>query len=68
MFQLGFKVHPADARNGDYRWLTVQHPDQPSLQLGLFSRSRRRRRSDRADLESMSPGAMPPSSWSSTIT
>jgi hypothetical protein len=23
-------------RNGDYRWLTVQHPDQPSLQLGLF--------------------------------
>jgi catechol 2,3-dioxygenase-like lactoylglutathione lyase family enzyme len=26
----------ADARNGDYRWLTVQHPDQPSFQLGLF--------------------------------
>jgi uncharacterized glyoxalase superfamily protein PhnB len=23
-------------RNGDYRWLTVQHPEQPSLQLGLF--------------------------------
>jgi hypothetical protein len=23
-------------RNGDYRWLTVQYPDQPSLQLGLF--------------------------------
>ena len=21
---------------GDYRWLTVQHPDQPSFQLGLF--------------------------------
>jgi catechol 2,3-dioxygenase-like lactoylglutathione lyase family enzyme len=33
--KLGFKVH-TDARNGDYRWLTVQHPDQPSLQLGLF--------------------------------
>jgi len=29
--KLGFKVH-TDARNGDYRWLTVQHPDQPSLQ------------------------------------
>ena len=33
--KLGFKVH-TDARNGDYRWLTVQHPDQPSFQLGLF--------------------------------
>jgi catechol 2,3-dioxygenase-like lactoylglutathione lyase family enzyme len=33
--KLGFKVH-TDARNGDYRWLTVQHPEQPSLQLGLF--------------------------------
>lgn len=32
---LGFKVH-TDARNGDYRWLTVQHPKQPSFQLGLF--------------------------------
>src|SRR5262245_16953172 len=31
----GFKVH-TDARNGDYRWLTVQHPEQPSFQLGLF--------------------------------
>lgn len=34
--KLGFRVH-ADARNGDYRWLTVQHPDQPSLQIGLFA-------------------------------
>lgn len=33
--KLGLKVH-TDARNGDYRWLTVQHPDQPSFQLGLF--------------------------------
>ena len=33
--KLGFKVH-TDARNGDYRWLTVQHPDQPDFQLGLF--------------------------------
>ena len=34
--KLGFSVH-TDARNGDYRWLTVQHPDQPSFQLGLFT-------------------------------
>jgi len=33
--KLGFKVH-TDARNGDYRWLTVQHSDQQSFQLGLF--------------------------------
>jgi catechol 2,3-dioxygenase-like lactoylglutathione lyase family enzyme len=33
--KLGFSVS-ADVRNGDYRWLTVQHPDQPSFQLGLF--------------------------------
>ncbi|MDB4997890.1 MAG: Lactoylglutathione lyase [Myxococcaceae bacterium] len=33
--KLGFRVH-TDMRNGDYRWLTVQHPDQPSFQLGLF--------------------------------
>jgi catechol 2,3-dioxygenase-like lactoylglutathione lyase family enzyme len=33
--KLGFKVR-TDARNGDYRWLTVQHPDQPSFELGLF--------------------------------
>jgi len=33
--KLGFEVH-TDARNGDYRWLTVQHPEQPSFQLGLF--------------------------------
>ncbi|HWZ63192.1 MAG TPA: VOC family protein [Steroidobacteraceae bacterium] len=33
--QLGFRVH-TDVRNGDYRWLTVQHPEQASFQLGLF--------------------------------
>ena len=33
--KLGFRLH-TDARNGDYRWLTVQHPEQPSFQLGLF--------------------------------
>ena len=38
--KLGFKLH-TDVRNGDYRWLTVQHPDQPSFQLGLFRPGRR---------------------------
>jgi catechol 2,3-dioxygenase-like lactoylglutathione lyase family enzyme len=33
--KLGLVVQ-ADARNGDYRWLTVGHPDQPGFQLGLF--------------------------------
>lgn len=33
--KLGFKVH-TDVKNGDFRWLTVQHPDQPFFQLGLF--------------------------------
>ena len=33
--KLGFRVQ-ADVRNGEYRWLTVQHPEQPSFQLGLF--------------------------------
>lgn len=33
--KLGFQVH-TDVRNGDYRWLTVQYPGQPSFQLGLF--------------------------------
>jgi len=34
--KLGFRVH-TDMRNGDYRWLTVQHPEQPSFQLGLVT-------------------------------
>ena len=34
--KLGFRIH-TDARNGNYRWLTVQHPEQPSFQLGLFT-------------------------------
>jgi catechol 2,3-dioxygenase-like lactoylglutathione lyase family enzyme len=34
--KLGFRVH-TDVRNGEYRWLTVQHPEQPSFQLGLFA-------------------------------
>lgn len=34
--KLGFQVH-TDVKNGDYRWLTVQHPEQPSFQLGLYT-------------------------------
>jgi catechol 2,3-dioxygenase-like lactoylglutathione lyase family enzyme len=34
--KVGFRVH-TDVKNGDFRWLTVQHPDQPSFQLGLFT-------------------------------
>ena len=34
--KLGFRMH-TDVKNGDYRWLTVQHPDQPFFQLGLFA-------------------------------
>jgi catechol 2,3-dioxygenase-like lactoylglutathione lyase family enzyme len=35
--KLGFRIH-TDVKNGDYRWLTVQHPEEPSFQLGLFAR------------------------------
>jgi catechol 2,3-dioxygenase-like lactoylglutathione lyase family enzyme len=34
--KVGFRVH-TDVKNGSFRWLTVQHPEQPSFQLGLFS-------------------------------
>ncbi|AHE53431.1 VOC family protein [Sphingomonas sanxanigenens] len=58
---LGFGVH-TDARNGDYRWLTVQHPDQPGFQLGLF-----RPQPPTVDevtaktlLEAVAKGSMPP--------
>jgi catechol 2,3-dioxygenase-like lactoylglutathione lyase family enzyme len=34
--KVGFRVH-TDVRNGGFRWLTVQYPDQPSFQLGLFA-------------------------------
>lgn len=33
--KIGFRVH-TDVRNGNYRWLTVQHPEQANFQLGLF--------------------------------
>lgn len=59
--RLGFRVH-TDARNGDYRWLTVQHPDQPEFQLGLF-RPQAPAVDDvtaRGLLEAVAKGAMPP--------
>jgi catechol 2,3-dioxygenase-like lactoylglutathione lyase family enzyme len=59
--KLGFKVH-TDARNGDYRWLTVQHPDQPSFQLGLFKPQAPQVDDSTARTlhEAIAKGAMPP--------
>jgi len=34
--KLGLRVH-TDVKNGNYSWLTMQHPEQPSFQLGLFA-------------------------------
>ena len=34
--KLGFRAH-TDVRNGEFRWLTTQHPEQTSFQLGLFT-------------------------------
>lgn len=59
--KLGFHVH-TDVRNGDYRWLTVQHVDQPSFQLGLFKPGPPMHDAATAQtLEAMvAKGAMPP--------
>ncbi len=59
--KLGFRVH-TDARNGSYRWLTVQHPEQPSLQLGLFTPSSPAVDEGTAQAlrEAVAKGAMPP--------
>ncbi|MGQ2952588.1 MAG: VOC family protein [Agrobacterium sp.] len=59
--KLGFRVH-TDARNGDYRWLTVQHPDQPDFQLGLFRpQTPTVDEATAQDLnEAVAKGAMPP--------
>src|ERR1700740_2428836 len=59
--KLGFKVH-TDAKNGDYRWLTVQHPEQPSFQLGLFAPKPPTIAAAPAKtvLEIVAKGAMPP--------
>ncbi|WBS03904.1 VOC family protein [Pseudoduganella sp. SL102] len=59
--KLGFQVH-TDAGSGDYRWLTVQHPDQPSFQLGLFKPGPpvHDARTAQALNELVAKGAMPP--------
>lgn len=59
--KLGFRVH-TDARNGDFRWLTVQHPEQPSFQLGLFKPGAPIHDTATAQtlLEVVAKGAMPP--------
>src|SRR5688572_23588950 len=59
--KLGFTVH-TDMRNGDYRWLTVQHPDQPSFQLGLFAPQPPTVDAETAQTlrEVVAKGAMPP--------
>ena len=59
--KLGFRVH-TDARNGDYRWLTVQHPEQLSFQLGLFKPQPPTIDSATAQIvsEIVAKGAMPP--------
>jgi catechol 2,3-dioxygenase-like lactoylglutathione lyase family enzyme len=59
--KLGFRVH-TDARNGDYRWLTVQHPDQPTFQLGLFKPQPPTVDEATAKMlqEAVAKGAMPP--------
>ena len=59
--KLGFRV-AADVKNGDYRWLTVQHPDQPSFQLGLFKPDSPTvdASSAQALREIVAKGAMPP--------
>lgn len=59
--KLGFRVH-TDAKNGDYRWLTVQHPEQPSFQLGLFIPGPAVHDKETAQMlrEIVAKGAMPP--------
>jgi len=62
--KLGFRVH-TDVRNGSYRWLTVQHPDQPSFQLGLFVPGPPMLDADTAQTmrAMVAKGAMPPLVW-----
>jgi len=59
--KLGFRVH-TDARNGDYRWLTVQHPSQEFFQLGLFKPQTPMldEATAQAMREAVAQGAMPP--------
>ncbi len=59
--KLGFAVH-TDAKNGDYRWLTVTCPEQGDFQLGLFAPQPPTvdEASAQALRELVAKGAMPP--------
>lgn len=59
--KLGFQVH-TDVGAGEYRWLTVQHPEQPSFQLGLFKPGPPVHDETTAQMlrEIVAKGAMPP--------
>jgi catechol 2,3-dioxygenase-like lactoylglutathione lyase family enzyme len=59
--KVGFRVH-TDVRNGNYRWLTVSHPDQPTFQLGLFATESPMHDASTAKMlrEILAKGAMPP--------
>ena len=59
--KVGFHVH-TDVRNGPYRWLTVQHPQQQAFQLGLFKPGAPIHDAATAQtlLEVVAKGAMPP--------
>jgi catechol 2,3-dioxygenase-like lactoylglutathione lyase family enzyme len=59
--KLGFKVH-TDVKNGDYRWLTVQHPQQATFQLGLFAPAPPTINATTAETvrQVLAKGAMPP--------
>lgn len=59
--KLGFRVH-TDVTGGEYRWLTVQHTEQPSFQLGLFKPGPpvHDEATARALQEVVAKGAMPP--------
>ena len=59
--KIGLRVH-TDVRNGNFRWLTVQHPDQPSFQLGLFATESPMHDAATAKVlrEILAKGAMPP--------
>ena len=59
--KVGFKVH-TDIKNGSFRWLTLQHPDQPSFQLGLFAPEQPQldEATQKTLRELLAKGAMPP--------
>jgi catechol 2,3-dioxygenase-like lactoylglutathione lyase family enzyme len=59
--KLGFRVH-TDVKNGGYRWLTVQHPAQPTFQLGLYEPGPPMQDAATAQTlrEMVAKGAMPP--------